>query len=84
MHGNIFERCLEPYGPYDPGRMSGLAARRDSRDERGDLAYVIRGGGYRYRATFARSAYRWKVNAKTAAPDVGLRPAMALTRAVGD
>lgn len=78
MHGNVYERCLDPWGPYQPELFSGPNALRASADAEDERYLIIRGGTYRYRARFARSAYRWYTDAQSASPDVGVRPVMPL------
>lgn len=78
MHGNVFERCLEPFGHYDPAMMEGPTGFRSTREEASEVAYIIRGGAFRHRAVFARSHYRWKMQESSAAFDVGIRPVTAL------
>ena len=81
MHGNVFEWCLDPFGPYDPELISGPQARRllpATDDDPSSWNYVMRGGGYRYREVFARCSYRWYAPAETAIADVGVRPVRVL------
>ena len=80
MHGNVYERCLEPYGPYEPSRFSGDNAYRSTRARDGAIDYVQRGGAYRYRAAFAASAHRWYTSEQATNPDVGVRPVRVLER----
>ena len=70
MHGNVWERCLDWYGPYSGGRVT---------DPKGALSgtiRVMRGGSWSGEAIYARSADRGNFN-----PDyryyrnIGFRPA---------
>lgn len=73
MHGNVFERCLEPMGPYRPDLISGPRGLRQP-EPGAPIEYVIRGGASRHRALLGRSSYRWKTKQFLASYDLGIRP----------
>jgi len=75
MHGNIWEWCLDSYGPYTthPRGADGL------RHEPIDAALrVVRGGNYDDDARYARSAYRNRVPPHERWSDVGFRPTRSI------
>ena len=71
MHGNVWERCLDWYGPYSGGRVT---------DPKGALSgslRVVRGGSWHIVAYGARSAYRSNVNPDYRVNSIGFRPALS-------
>jgi formylglycine-generating enzyme required for sulfatase activity len=74
VHGNVWEWCLDVYGPYSMPVRDGdglrLIASGDSR--------VDRNGDYMSKATYARSAFRDHVSADYRYYNLGVRPARAI------
>ncbi|MBK8096093.1 MAG: SUMF1/EgtB/PvdO family nonheme iron enzyme [Planctomycetes bacterium] len=76
MHGNVWEWCLDAYGPYDvPARPGdGLRQHAAARD------FVIRGGGWLINPLNARSATRNRFHPGSHSVSLGVRPARELLR----
>jgi formylglycine-generating enzyme required for sulfatase activity len=55
MHGNVFEWCLDSFGPYTTRPRAGDGLRHEPV---GDASRVFRGGSFGDTARYARSAYR--------------------------
>ena len=69
MHGNVWEWCLDRYGPYSGGRVT------DPKGAPSGAFRVIRGGGWGYGANGARSAGRSGSDPDYRHNGVGFRPA---------
>jgi len=74
MHGNVWEWCLDQYGPYDLPVRTGTGERIVAHGQRG----IVRGGGFNYDGRYARSASRSLVSPSSRWPVLGFRPAKAL------
>lgn len=77
--GNVWEWCLDPYGPYEAGVRPGDGLRLVP--EAAERAF--RGGSYRFGRSYARSALRWHREPEHIGAPLGLRPARALDPAAG-
>jgi formylglycine-generating enzyme required for sulfatase activity len=81
MHGNVWEWCLDKFGPYTdsppPRPKDGL--RYDPDDAVGDADRVVRGGSWNVGARLARSAFRGSRLPGYRFGDVGFRPAQVIT-----
>lgn len=69
MHGNVWEWCLDSYGPYEPGPQTDpvlklMLSRSD---------YVVRGGGWGDYADQCRSAKRFHFPAQVRLQNLGFR-----------
>ena len=74
--GNVWEWCLDRFGPYTDPTRSGDGLRMTVENEE---RYIFRGGGFRASSVHARSADRYSIYAQDySAYDVGIRPARAL------
>ena len=69
MHGNVWEWCLDWYGPYSGGRVT------DPRGAPSGTSRVFRGGGWRLEADYARSTFRDYYCPDDRDYDFGFRPA---------
>ena len=71
--GNVWEWCLDAFGPYTAPPAEGTGAR----DHGADAPQLFRGGGFRANRAHARSADRYGLYAEGyRAYDVGVRPAL--------
>lgn len=76
MHGNVWEWCLDRYGPYPGGRVT------DPTGPVTGLGRVYRGGRWGNSANFARSAYRLSDPPEHRGVSLGFR--VALVEAPGE
>ncbi len=75
--GNVWEWCIDRYGPYTLDVVPGTSERKSPDDQ----PRVFRGGGFRASAVHSRSADRYSLYAPDyRGYDIGLRPARRLER----
>ena len=67
MHGNVFEWCQDRYGKYPSGAVT------DPKGPSSGSKRVFRGGGWKFDASFSRSAYRDKYKPWVYVDYVGFR-----------
>jgi len=74
VHGNVFEWCLDPYGPYPLEQMDPL-----QEDQAGSTDRVARGGSFNVAALVTRSADRYDAPAEDTGGFLGCRPARSIS-----
>ncbi len=75
MHGNVWEHCLDRFGPYPGGSVTDPAGPRESDVD--DSMRVVRGGSWQTPGTHARSAHRFLGEMDASARSIGFRVALA-------
>jgi formylglycine-generating enzyme required for sulfatase activity len=73
MHGNVFEKCLDRYGPYPKGPVT------DPEGPGSGKSHVLRGGSWYFPPKFCRAAERLQFTIVYRIRSIGFR--VVLTRA---
>lgn len=75
MHGNVWEHCLDRFGPYPGGSVTDPTGPGESDVD--DSMRVVRGGSWQTPGTHARSAHRFLGEMDASARPIGFRVALA-------